>query len=359
MKLIKINERIIKFIVNQDDCNLDEYYNNLIFLESKNIITFGDTNYRVFENFFVDNGYNPEKLDLCVNDDKSIGLEMPKTWYLNKGKHSLSISMYYNYLNWHGIVENKNLETFNKKIFNEYGRMACVEVYLENELKSFLDLNNIKYFGTPRTLTECVRYLEGWNIEKYPRLKGYVIFSKFIELWSKTNFPNLDLSEWYLGKEKSNEINKLGGVTNVRKAVRYFWQNYLLKKHKIISDEDVEIDILDERFYKIRQPKIILLSEDLFSSENSNYEIFENLTKKLLKDKIYISKSKNDFPAKNAEIAKEIYPDSLIVIIENDISFSKNFSLINPIKQSINTDVIIATKILRNILENSLNTSHE
>ncbi len=295
-------------------------------------MTFGDTNYRVFEKFFVEKGYNPEPLDLCLDDDKSIGLEMPKTWYLNKGKHALSIATYYNYLNWHGIVENKNLDTFNKNISDDYGKIACIEVYLEKELKSFLDVKNIEYFGTPRTLTECVRYLEGWNIQKYPRLKGYATFSKFIELWSRTNFPYFNSEEWYLGKEKSNRINSSGQVTNVRKAIQYFWQNYLLKKHKKISDEDVEIDILGGKFHTIRQPKIILLSEDLFSEQNSDFEIFNNLTKKLSKDKIYVSKLKNDFPMKNAEVAKEIYPDSLIILIENDTSFSRNFSLINSMK---------------------------
>ena len=62
---------------------------------------------------------------------------MPKTWYLNKGKHALSIAMYYNYLNFHGIVENKNLGTFNEKIAKEYGRIACIEVYQEEDLKLY------------------------------------------------------------------------------------------------------------------------------------------------------------------------------------------------------------------------------
>jgi len=352
MKIKKINEKIIKIIVNQDDYNLDDYYDNLIFLESKNILTFGDTNYRVFEKYFIEKGYNPEPLDLCLDDDKSIGLEMPKVWYLNKGKHALSIATYYNYLNWHGVVENKNLMTFNKKIAEDYGRISCIEVYLEDELRSFLDSHKIQYFGTPRTLTECFRYLEGWNLKKYPRLKGYAVFSKFIELWSRINFPHFNSQEWYLGKEKSNKINRLGKVTNVREATQFFWQNYLLKKQNTISEEDVEIDILGGKFHNIRQPKIIMLSEDLFSNKNSKNEIFKNLTKKLSKNKIFISKLKNDFPIKNAKIAEEIYPDALVVLIENAINFNRNFSLINPIKQAVNTDVIIATKILKYILKN-------
>jgi len=352
MKIQKINKKIIRVVVSQDDYNLDEYYENLVFLESKNILTFGDTNYRVFEKFFTEKGYDPKSLDLCLDDDKSIGLEMPKVWYLNKGKHALSIATYYNYLNWHGIVENKNLTTFNKKISDEFGKISCIEVYLEKDLTSFFNMHKVEYFGTPRTLTECVRYLEGWNITQYPRLKGYATYSKFIDLWSRINFPHFNADEWYLGKEKSNQINNKGQLTNVRKAVQYFWQNYLLGKHKRLSDEDVEIDILGGKFHEIRQPKFILLSEDLFSKKNSNYEIFKNLTKKLSKEKIYISKLKNDFPRKNAEIARLVYPDSLIVLIENDKKLNRNFSLINPIKQAINTDVVIATKILRYILEN-------
>ena len=352
MKIQKINKKIIRVVVSQDDYNLDEYYENLVFLESKNILTFGDTNYRVFEKFFTEKGYDPKSLDLCLDDDKSIGLEMPKVWYLNKGKHALSIATYYNYLNWHGIVENKNLTTFNKKISDEFGKISCIEVYLEKDLTSFFNMHKVEYFGTPRTLTECVRYLEGWNITQYPRLKGYATYSKFIDLQSRINFPHFNADEWYLGKEKSNQINNKGQLTNVRKAVQYFWQNYLLGKHKRLSDEDVEIDILGGKFHEIRQPKFILLSEDLFSKKNSNYEIFKNLTKKLSKEKIYISKLKNDFPRKNAEIARLVYPDSLIVLIENDKKLNRNFSLINPIKQAINTDVVIATKILRYILEN-------
>ncbi len=352
MKVERINKNIIKIIVDQGDYNLDEYYDDLIFLESKNILTFGDTNYRVFEKFFAEKNYNPQPLDLCFDDDKSIGLEMPKTWYLNKGKHALSIATYYNYLNFYDIVENKNLVTFNEKIAHDYGRIACIEIYLEKELKSFLDLHKIEYFGTPRTLTECVRYLEGWNIEKYPRLKGYATFSKFIELWSRINFPHFNADEWHLGKEESNKINKTGRLTNIRQAVQYFWKNYLFEKHRKLSGEDIEVDILGGgKFHKIRQPRIILLSEDLFSEENSDYEIFKNLTKELSKEKIYISKRKNDFPRKNAEIAKAIYPDSLIILIENDASIRRNFCLISPVKQAINVDIVVATKILRHILE--------
>lgn len=146
---------------------------------------------------------------------------MPKVWYLNKGKHALSIATYYNYLNWHGVVENKNLITFNKKIAADYGRISCIEIYLEDELKSFLDSHKIQYFGTPRTLTECFRYLEGWNLKKYPRLKGYAVFSKFIELWSRINFPHFNSQEWYLGKEKSNKINHGGKVSNVRESIQF------------------------------------------------------------------------------------------------------------------------------------------
>ena len=354
MKIEKNNKKVLIITVDQSDYNLNEYYDNLIFLETKNILTYGDTNYRIFEKYFEQNGYNHEPLDLCLDDDRSIGLEMSKVWYLNKGKHALSIATYYNYLNWHGIVKNKNLKTFNQKISKDYGKISCIEIYLEKDLKHFLDLQKIEYFGTPRTLTECVRYLEGWSIDEYPRLKGYATFSKFIELWSRINFPYFDSKEWFLGKEKSNKLNALGQLTNVRKAIQYFWQNYLLKKHEKISEEDIEVDILSEKFHKIRQPNIILLSEDLFSDSNSNFEVFKNLTKKLSKKKIYISKLKNDFQDKNAEIARKIYPDSLVVSIKNDESFNRNFSLMNPIKQALNIDVVVATKILRYILENNL-----
>jgi len=353
MKIIQIDDKVIKVKVSQkEDFNLDNYFEDLIYLEKENILTYGDMNFRVFEKYFLEHGFEPQQLDLCYTDDKSIGLELPNTWYLNKGKHALSIAMYYNYLNFHGVVETKSLDTFNTKIYKKYGRIACIEVYTEKELKLFLDNHKIDYFGTPRTLTECVRYLEGWNIEKYPRLKGYITFSKFIELWSRINFPYFNYEEWYLGKERSNQINKTG-LTNVRKAVRYFWENYLFECHRQITAEDIEIDILGGKiFHDTRSPKVILISEDLFSNNNSNCEIFTNLTNKLSKEKIYISKEKNSYPEKNAKIAKKMFPESLIVMIENEKQRYKNFSLLSPIKQSLNEDTVIATKVLRNILEN-------
>ncbi len=351
MKIREIDDKTIKVVVSDEDFDLDGYYDNLIYLEERNVLTFGDTNFRVLERFFLEKGYEPQSLDLCLDDDRSIGLEMPETWYLNKGKHALPIATYYNYLNFHGIVENKNLETFNARITKEYGRVACIEVYFEEELKRFLGSHNIKYFGTPRTLTECVRYLEGWDIKKYPRLKGYATFSKFIEFWSRVNYPYFNIKEWYLGKEKSNQLNK-SGLTNVREAVRFFWENYLLNTRKDISVEDVEIDILGgDVFHNIRQPKLILMSEDLFSDENSDCEIFGNLTKRLSKEKIFLSKEKNDFARRNARVARTLYPNATIVLIENDASSLRNFSLINPIKQSLNRDVVIATKVLRHVLE--------
>lgn len=353
MNINKISNKIFKVSVDsKEDFNLDNYFDDLIFLEKKKILTFGDMNFRVFEKYFNKLGYNPEKVDLCFDDDKSIGLELPNTWYLNKGKHALSIAMYYNYLNFHAIVENRDLNTFNKNISDKYGKTACIEVYFEEELKQFLDINKIEYFGTPRTLTECVRYLEGWSVDKYPRLKGYITFSKFIELWSSINFPYFNSKEWYLGKEKSNQINK-HKLTNVRKAVRYFWENYLLKYHRNISVEDIEIDILGgNKFHNIRSPKIILISEDLFSEDNSDYEIFGNLTKKLQKGKIYLSKKKNNFPEKNAKIASKLYPEALVLLIENCDKLRRNFSLLSPIKHAINEDTVIATKVLRYVIEN-------
>lgn len=350
MRIEKIDKKLIKVTVDQDDCNLDEYNDNILYLAVRKILTFGDTNFKTFKKFFDNQGYHTHGLDLCLDDDKSIGLEMPSTWYLNRGSNALSIATYYNYLNWHSVVEHNNLATFNGEIAHEYGRISCVEIYFEKELGEFLDFHKIKYFGTPRTLTECVRYLEGWsNPGRYARLKDYAVFSKFIELWSSNNFPAFNLQEWFLGKEKS--INEMGRATNVREAVKYFWQNYLLKKEQKISDEDVEIDILSEKFHTTRQPKIILLSEDIFSEDNSESELFKNITHNLSMEKIYVSKLKNDFPMKNAEIAKEIFPNSLVVLIENHPSFNRNFSLINPIKHGINTEIVVTTRILKNILE--------
>lgn len=351
MKVEVVDKNIVKVVIEKNDYDLDKYFDDLIFLEKKKILTFGDAHFRILEKFFKTNGYPIELLDLCFEDDKSIGLQMPNTWYLNKGKHALPISMYYNYLNFREFVERGVFDTFNQEIIRDYGRVACIEIYTEDDLLPFLDRHQIDYFSTPRTLTECIRYLEGWDLTAYPRLKGYATFSRFIELWSRINFPDFNAQEWHLGKEKSNQINNTG-ITNVRLAVRYFWENYLLERHEKTAPEDIELDILGGiKFREIRQPKILLISEDLFSSKNSDYEIFRNLTTQMEINKMYISNRKNDFPLKNARAAQSLFPDSQIVLIEMSQEFKRNFTLINQIKHGINTDIVITTKVLRHLLE--------
>jgi hypothetical protein len=152
---------------------------------------------------------------------------------------------------------------------------------------------------------------------------------------------------------ESAQVNIATGSTNVRRAVRYFWQNYLLAKRGI-GEEDVEVDILGGTFHAIRQPSVVLISEDLFSDENSNYEIFSNLTRKIGKHPVFFSKKKNDFALKNAVAARALYPNALILLLEADTSQGCNFSLIDPIKQFPNRDVVVATKVLKVALQSML-----
>lgn len=351
MQIIKLDKRIVKVILTHHDLDVDRHFDNTLYLERAGILTFGDMNSRIFRSTLSKRGMEPTLLDLCFEDDKSIGLDMPRTWYLNKGKHALSIAHYYNYLNFHGVVEKFDPETFNEEIVNSYGRIACIEIYNEAKLLDHLDDSGYPYFGTPRTLTECVRYLEGWNIIDYPRLKGYATFSKFIELWCRLYFPRFNAAEWHLGKEQSQRINK-ERISNVRESVRFFWENFLLQKHPKIAPEDIEIDILSPTFMEKRQPDILFLSEDLFSKQNpSSVEIFRNLTRRMKKNKIFFAKEKSNLAYKNALLAREQYPNCLIVLLENDSSMPSNFTLINPIKHSLNTDIVLSTKVLRKIIE--------
>ncbi len=70
MQISKIEESIIKIIVDDTDYNLDEYYDNLVYLEKQKILTFGDTNFRILENFFKKNDFATASLDLCLADDE-------------------------------------------------------------------------------------------------------------------------------------------------------------------------------------------------------------------------------------------------------------------------------------------------
>jgi hypothetical protein len=334
VKLKKIEKHIVKFTISKNDYSARNYEENLNFLESKKIVSFGDMNTKILEKFFKEKGYNPKPIDLCLDDDKSIGLEVPKTWYLNRGRFALSIAAYYNFLNFQEISENNKLLNSNKEITDKYGMISCIEIYLEKELRQLISSKKIKYFSTPRTLTECIRYLEGWNIQEYPRLKDYAAFSKFIELWSSTNFPNFNRKEWYLGKYKSSITNRKN-KSNIREAVKYFWMNYLLKRREQLLDKDIEIDILEgEKFANIRQPNVILISEELFGKD-----------KKMLK---------NSHTMKNARAAKKIYPKAIIVVIENDKSIKRPSSLLSSVKYGVNNDVIIAVKIIKTMFDKNL-----
>jgi len=352
MQIIELGNKILKVIFSYHDINVDLHFSNTQYLESAGILTFGDMNSRIFESVLKRQDHHSSILNLCFDDDKSIGLDMPRTWYLNKGKHALAIAHYYNYLNFHGVVEQHNLDSFNKKIVETYGHVACIEIYNEVTLLDNLTKSGYQFFGTPRTLTECVRYLEGWDLIQYPRLKGYATFSKYIELWCRLYFPQFNSAEWHLGKEKSLKINRKR-PTNVRTGVRFFWEHFLLQKHHRVDAEDVEVDILSPKFCEKRQPDIILISEDLFSkNNNSGVELFANLTTKLKRNSIYLSKHKNEKAMKNAMLAREQYPNSLIVLMENDLSMPCNFSLINPIKHSINIDIVLSTSAVKTIIEN-------
>ena len=292
-----------------------------------------------------------ESSDLCLEDDLTLGLQMPDTWYLNRGVGAISISMYYNFLYFKEMAKQGVLFTKNQEAFSQYGRIGIIEIYSQNKLEEFMLANGINYFGTPRTLTECMRVLEGWDIERIPRLRSYVPYSEFIRIWCKDFYPGFRKSEWGLGQRMSNLILEGTGTTNVRESIKFFWQNYLLKRPQKISAGDVEIDILSRKFYENRQPDYILVGEDIFTEEASKSIItFREFSTNRIISASH-SKEKNEKDMATALLAQQLFPGAKIIIFRNNKPLP-NFTMckLDEIKKGINREVGVIAEVMTSLI---------
>jgi hypothetical protein len=336
------------------EIDVDLIQKNLIFLADKGVCTFGNISTEILRPILEDNNFKIERNDLCFEDDLTLGLQMPDTWYLNRGSGAISISMYYNFLNYKEMAKGGVLFTKNKEAFDSYGRTGIVEVYLQDNLEKFLLSRDIDYFGTPKTLTECMRVLEGWDINRLPRLKSYVPYSEFIKIWCNDYYPNFKESEWGLGEVKSKMILNGTGTTNVRESIKFFWQNYLLKKSEKISSGDIEIDILSRHFYGNRKPDYILIGEDIFTEDESIQKInFKEFTTGRIIEVGHSSK-KNEKDMATALITEKLFPEAKIIIFRNT-SLMSNFTMckLDEIKKGVNREVGVIAEVLVSLINES------
>ena len=248
---------------------------------------------------------------------------MPDVWYLNKGMAALSIATYYN-----NIVHQKAFEVpnfvHNLTIAKDFGRRGMVEIYIQDDLEKELNSKNMDYFGTPATITECVRILEGWCLKEYPRLNGYLTFSDLMKTWSQENAPMYDEQGWFLGRKKSKQLLAETGTTNVRDCAKHFWKNYLLKKEPRIESNDVEIDVVDPRFATERSPHTILIGSDI-------------------SEEVYGVKSPST-DERMVELAQQQYANSQIISL--DLRLIKS----DGIKTTLDSEVAAITNVLRELI---------
>lgn len=297
----------------------DGIHEDLSFMERAGMVTFGDQTTRILADKFRELGYTVELTDLCFDDDLSLGLQMPETWYLNRGLYAISISMHFNFLNYKEMAKAGHLYTKNPEVARDFGRIAAVEVYMENELLTYLKKRKKRYFGTPRTLTECMRVLEGWDLNQIERLKKYVTYAEFIRLWCSINFPGFKQQEWGIGKQASKKIFDDTGTTNVREGIKYFWQHYLEPRSEKIAPEDVEIDILDPEFPVARQPRYVLLGEVIFAEQSLDTG-FELVFRSFTESKIIRcprNAASNEMQLKTAKLVQQRFPQTTIIMFRN------------------------------------------
>lgn len=328
----------------------DRIHSDLSFMEQEGMLTFGDQTTRILSDEFHKEGYTVELTDLCYEDDLSIGLQMPDTWYLNRGLYGVSISMYFNFLNYKEMAKDGELYTRNLAIAKNFGRIAAIEVYVEKDLLKHLSAGESRYFGTPRTLTECMRVLEGWDIKQIPRLKRYVTYADFIRLWCQVYFPGFKQEEWGLGKEASKAILQSSGTTSVREGIMFFWRNYLEKKIDKIAPEDIEVDILDVNFQRERSPRYVLLGEDIFSDESvdtGSEMLFRSFSEsKIMRYPRNIQS--NEMQYKTAKLIQRRFPSTTIIMFKNPTTMPTfTMTKFDEVKEGISREVALVANGLR------------
>lgn len=343
MQIVKVEDKIFEVTASRV-IDADRIHGDLSFMEHAGMMTFGDQTTRILNDEFIKCGYSVELTDLCYDDDLSIGLQMPETWYLNRGLYALSISMYFNFLNYKELAKVQRLYSVNAEVARDFGRIAAVEVYLEEDLKKQLDLASVRYFGTPRTLTECMRVLEGWDVKRIPRLKRYVTYADFIQLWCSVNFPDYRESEWRLGKEVSKEVLEVNRTTNVRDGIRYFWEHYLECRKERISPEDIEVDILDSTFQRIREPRYILLGEDIYAGESidtGSEIVFKSFSEsKIMKYPRNISSNPKQYDT--ARLIRKRFPLATVILFKNPPNMPTfTMTKLDEVKEGVSREVAV------------------
>lgn len=93
MKIEKLGHKTYK-VITEGKIDEAETVEDLQFLKEKQLATFGDLNTRILARKLRELGYQVETVDLCLEDDISIGLPMPNITYLNTGEQAISIPMY-------------------------------------------------------------------------------------------------------------------------------------------------------------------------------------------------------------------------------------------------------------------------
>jgi hypothetical protein len=332
-KLIHLEGNIYQATFTKE-VDVDRIQRNLLDIADNGLVTFGHINTEILP--FI----NVERNDLCLFDDQTLDLAMPNTWYLNKGTNALSISTYYNFLNYKEMAKAGKLFTKNAQIANQYGRIAMIELYWQSEVEEFFVNNDIPYFGTPKTLTECMRVLEGWNLQITPRLYSYISFANVIHGWCKENFAGYKEELWSKSREENEIILAEHGITNIREGVREYWKQVLLNKQPKVNPGDVEIDVLSYRFYENRQPAIILIGEDIFSETPTPEKIMFRRFSSSETIYSYRLYKKSNKPLLNAQLAQKHFPNSKIILLETE-SGLPNFSMckLDEIKQGVSLEV--------------------
>ncbi|NQZ85189.1 MAG: hypothetical protein HRU03_05725 [Nanoarchaeales archaeon] len=280
---------------------------------------------------------------------------MPNVWYLNKGDDCLSIPMYYNFLQLKVKAQDNTLYTENQEIISEFGRVPIIEIYKQDKLESRLKKQGYDYFGTEKTLTEPMRILEGWDLNQVPRLREYVAFSNEMESWIQNNCPFYDASKWRLGKEESNRLRAVEGVSNVRECIKYFWKNHLLHKTPKIDSSDIEIDIIDPRFASQKQPDIVIVGENFLDTHSNPNNASEKINFDYFTDNSRITLptlTKNDgTDLKNAKLLTEQYPNAEILVFRNNELSKSRFKLAkyDEVKAGINPELAVVADVLKYI----------
>ncbi|MEK7652313.1 MAG: hypothetical protein AAB351_03930 [Patescibacteria group bacterium] len=351
MKIIKLADGLFEVTASRI-VDADHIHDNLSFLHKAGMLTFGDLTTRILHDEFTRLGYSVHLTDLCFEDDLSIGLQMPETWYLNCGLYAPSISMYFNFLNLKEMAKEGVLYTRNAHVCHDFGHISAIEVYIQEELLPSLDVAGKRYFGTPRTLTECMRVLEGWDMERLPRLGRYITYANFIRLWCSMNFPNYRSGEWGLGKEASRKVLRESGTTNVREGIKFFWQNYLEARSEKVSLEDLEIDILDPGFQEFRQPRYVLVGEDIFADEwlDTGHEmVFRSFSEsKIIRYPRLVTP--NGKQLKTAKLIQKRFPSSTVIMFKNPITMpSFTMTKYDEVKEGVSREVAVVASSLRHI----------